>query len=152
MKYVLIEIFLFFMMCFFINVNLLEENTQSVFFESNDNLFYQYVFIETPGLTTRNFQKYFEDTNLVVAIYPKVNLLYKDRLGNIKFVCNKKCKLEEFENSYQETLSKYNYITDSVNIEYYGVPIDKLLIYVNSQQLNDILQICSFCKTKIENP
>ena len=47
------------------------------------------VLLIIPGLTTNNFTNYFDDNIEVIGIYPKVNALYKDRIGNMYYQFNK---------------------------------------------------------------
>ena len=80
-----------------------------------------------------------------MVIYPKINILYKDKLKNIKFNCNKNCSIDDLLKYYKDILRKNNFIQDSINIDYYGLYIEKFLVYVNDRELNNILKKCNIC-------
>ena len=47
------------------------------------------ILINIPGLTTSNFSNYFDDNIEIIGIYPKVNMLYKEKIGNMYYQFNK---------------------------------------------------------------
>lgn len=147
MKFVWLEIFLFFIVYFLMTDGFIEE-TQHVFLEPQESSAFEFVFIDTTGLTTENFFKYFDDTSFIVMIYPEINPLYKEKLGTIKYSCERNCNIGEFKEYYQSILEEHHFVSDSINVDYYGVSIDKVLVYVNSQHLHNLLHNCSICSSK----
>ena len=146
MKYVSTLIFLFFIFMFFFLDSFALEKTKNVFKEQEE-FNYQFVSIDTKGLTTKNFFRYFEDTSWIVNIFPVVNPIYKNRLEDISFLCQRKCSIHSFEKYYKNLLEKNNFKDDSILIDYYGVSIEKIVVYVNQSELGKILKKCSVCKT-----
>ena len=47
------------------------------------------VLITIPSLNTNNFANYFDGSIEIIGIYPKVNMLYKERIGNMYYQFNK---------------------------------------------------------------
>lgn len=141
MKYVLnIIIFLIFIISlFFIN------NDPTISVASLDDDYYQMYDIYADNLTTKNFTKYFSDTSNFIAVYPDINLIYKEKLGNIYFECKNKFNLDAFISYYKKVLEKNNYKNDLVNIDYYGVSIEKIRVYANKEELAQILNNCTIC-------
>ena len=144
MKYVLFVLFLFIILYLCISGNE-QYNIKTTFNNLDNNYEYKFITINTPNLNTKNFDKYFDNTNNIMVIYPKINMLYKDKLGTVKFNCNKNCSIDDLLNYYKDILRKNNFIQDSINIDYYGLYIEKFLVYVNDRELNNILKKCNIC-------
>ena len=142
MKYVLSILLILFLLYLFIPSK--EDNIEFVFNEEKD-FSYDFITVNTPGLTTKNFYKYFDNTNNMMAIIPKINPLYKDKLKLIRYNCNKNCSIEKLLIYYKYVLKNNNYIKDSINIDYYGMSIEKIVFYINDEELNNILKKCNIC-------
>lgn len=147
MKYVWFGICLFFILgLFFFD----SENNKAyipVFIEEIDETEIRYISVKTEGLTTKNFAN-FLDLDLVTAIYPKINPLYSNKLKISPFVCNQNCNINDMETYYKKILESNNFKYDSVLIDYQGVIIDRVILYVNSKQLGTILKKCPICTVK----
>ena len=122
------------------------EKSVLVISEEESNSEQEVFTIYTDNLTTKNFDKYFLSTDNFLAIYPKVNPLYKDRLGNIYFSCKSNCNLDDFTQYYKKILEKNNFKNDLINIDYYGVEIEKIKIYSNKEKIGEILKKCTVCR------
>ncbi len=142
MKYVLNIIILF--ICVFLLL-IVDNDYISAPVVSLDSDYYQMYDIYADNLTTKNFTKYFSDTSNFIAVYPDINLIYKEKLGNIYFECKNKFNLEDFISYYKKVLEKNNYKNDLVNIDYYGVSIKKIRVYANKEELAQILNNCTIC-------
>lgn len=114
---------------------------------SLDEEIYEVHNIYAENLTTKNFNKYFSDTSKFIAVYPKVNQIYKDKLKNIYYKCHKEFNIVNFTNFYKNILEKNNYKSDLERIDYYGINIEKIKIYSTKTQLNEILEKCLICTT-----
>ncbi len=144
MKYALNIFFLF--ICLILIIKLDNSSNDGIpVMSSNDDNEYKIFDIYTNNLTTKNFDKYFSNTDNIVAVYPKVNALYKDKLGNIFFNCEKGFNIQDFISYYKKVLDKNNYKTDMISIDYYGLAIEKIKIYSNQEELLEILNNCSIC-------
>lgn len=144
MKYVFLEIILCAFVIFCCSVGPENEEIQSVFNEADDSNSYEFVTIHTSGLSTKNFYQYFENTNFIKIIYPKVNPLYQNKVGNVSYSCEQ-CNISEVDRFYKDYLYNQGYKKDSIIIDYYGVEIEKIAFYINRENLNNILENCSLC-------
>lgn len=124
-----------------------EESISTMLQEDNYNE-YQVFTVYTDNLTTKNFNKYFSSSSQFLTIYPKINPLYQDKLGNIYFSCSNNCNLNEFINYYKKVLETNNLKNDLTNIDYYGVSISKVKIYSTKIELEKILRNCHICALK----
>lgn len=142
-KYIAIFIMIF---LFFIVNNSKEKTAVSVFSYNEAEMLLINVVI--PNLNTNNFNDYFDDSTIIIGIYPKINMLYKDKIGNMFYSFNKnniKNNLNSFIKYYKSVLKKNNFVNDLVLSDYSGINIWKVKVYVNSYELNDLLNKCSGC-------
>ena len=144
MKYVLYILLFFIVLYLCIPENNLD-NIKTTFNDLENDYEYKFITINTPNLNTKNFYKYFDNTNNIMVIYPKINMLYKEKLGTIKFKCDRNCHIERLLNYYKDVLKNNNFMQDSINVDYYGVYIDKIVFYINNEELNNILKKCNIC-------
>lgn len=147
MKYVWFEICLFFILGIFFFYNENNKDYVPVFIEETEETEPRYISVTTKGLTTKNFTD-FLDLELVTAIYPKINLLYSEKLKIKPFICNQNCNIDDIEIYYKKILENNNFKYDSVLINYQGVIIDRVILYVNTKQLQTILKKCTICTVK----
>lgn len=140
--------FLSLFLLFFLFGNYPEKTNLVMSIDDTDNSEYQVFTIYTDNLTTKNFSKYFSNTIHFLGLYPKINPIYKDRLGKVSFSCNSSCNLEKFVSYYKQILEKNHFRSDLTNISYYGVPIEKIKIYASKEELAKILENCSICTIK----
>lgn len=143
MKYVLNIIILFIFVVIITNITNNQDNAISVL--SLDDNFYQIYDIYTNNLSTKHIDKYFSNTTNFMAVYPKVNVLYKDRVGDISYKCQNNFDINDFVIYYKSILEKNNFYQDLINIDYYGVNIEKIKVYASKEELDKILQKCTIC-------
>lgn len=139
MKYVLNIIILFLLL---LTIN---SNKKSVPAVSLNDDSYKIYSVYTSNLTTKNINKYFIDTSDFIIVYPKVNLIYKDKIGNIYYKCEGNFDINDFTKYYKKVLEKNNYKLDLINIDYYGINIEKIILYTSEEKINNILKKCDIC-------
>lgn len=147
MKYVWVGICLFFIFeLFFLNKKDSEVYIPT-FMEETEGIEASYISITAKGLTTKNLTS-FLDLRLVVALYPKINPLYREKIKITPFICNQNCNILDMEPYYKKILESNNFKYDSVLIDYQGVVIDRVILYANKEQLETILKKCTICSVK----
>lgn len=102
-----------------------------------------------PNLTTKNFFNYFNDESDIIGIYPYVNPLYKSKIGNMFFGFDNKSlnsNINKFVKHYKNTLKNNNFNNDLVMVDYNGVNIWKVKLYIEANELKELLKTCSGCK------
>ena len=145
MKYVFFEMIFCLLVISLILVTDEKQSAESVFNEIDETNSYEFVTIDTPGLTTKNFYKYFKDTKFVRIIYPKINNIYKNKIEEITYSCDN-CDINDLKHFYKNYLYNKGYKNDSFLIDYYGVEIDKIGLYINQEKLKQILKKCLLCR------
>lgn len=107
------------------------------------------VLLSVPGLNTNNFVNYFSEDIKIIGIYPYVNVLYKNKIGNMYYEFNNesvKENINRFSKYYKNKLKKNNFNNDLNLINYTGINIDKVKVYVNGDILKKFIHSCSKCK------
>ena len=107
------------------------------------------VLLTVPGLNTNNFNNYFDGSIEIIGIYPKVNMLYKDRVGNMYYPFNKnniKQDIINFTKHYNSVLEKNKFNNDLILINYNGISIEKVSVYISSDNLESFMSNCNGCK------
>lgn len=120
--------------------------TVSVFDYNEEEVLTATIFI--PGLNTNNFKKYFNENIKIIGIYPKVNVLYKNKLGNLYYSFSKNTideNIKGFKKYYKNILEKNNFKNDLILYEYNGISIEKVKIFLSYEELNSILKNCYKC-------
>lgn len=119
-------------------INLLDNNSSSVYI----------VYLTIPGLTTKNFSNYFNDTSDIIGLYPYVNPLYRAKLGNLFYrfkIGSLESNINNFTKYYKQKLVDHNFNNDLIKIEYTGINIDKVKIYLTSDEVKKIFKNCPNC-------
>ena len=122
------------------------EQTQMVFDYNEEEMLTANILI--PGLNTKNFEDYFDDYVEIIGIYPKTNLVYKNKIGNIFYTFNQnnmKDDLLSFTKYYKNILRKNNFMSDLVLSVYNGINIEKVRVFLTYQKLKEILRECNDC-------
>ena len=122
------------------------EQTQMVFDYNGEGMLTANILI--PGLNTKNFEDYFDDYVEIIGIYPKTNLVYKNKIGNIFYTFNQnnmKDDLLSFTKYYKNILRKNNFMSDLVLSVYNGINIEKVRVFLTYQKLKEILRECNDC-------
>lgn len=107
------------------------------------------VLINIPGLTTNNFTNYFDGSIEIIGIYPKVNMLYKEKIGNMYYQFNKnniKQDITNFSKYYKGVLEKNKFNNDLILINYNGINIEKVSVYISGDNLEKFMRKCNGCK------
>lgn len=101
-----------------------------------------------PNLNTENFDSYFDDYVEVIGVYPKINLIYKNKVGNIFYTFNQnniKSDLLSFTKYYKNILKKNNFSNDLILSDYNGIGIEKVRVFLTYEKLDEILKKCNGC-------
>lgn len=128
-----------------INNNKIEQ-TQMVFDYNEEDMITVNILI--PNLNTKNFSSYFDDHIEIVGVYPKINMIYKNKVGNIFYSFNKssiKENINSFTKYYKNILKKNNFVSDLVLSDYNGIDIEKVRAYISYESLKKILSGCDNC-------
>lgn len=107
------------------------------------------VLLTIPGLNTNNFTNYFDNSIEIIGIYPKINLIYQKKIGNMFYTFDKvniKQNINSFSKYFKNVLEKYNFNNDLILINYNGINIDKVKLYISSDDLNKFMKNCNNCK------
>lgn len=129
--------------CFFINN---KEEIKPVFDYNEEDI--TIVNIIIPNLNTNNFSDYFNEQLEIIGLYPKVNILYKDKIGNMFYSFSKdgiKANITSFIKYYKSVLRKNNFTNDLILTEYSGINIEKVKVYLSYEELNYFLRNCFNC-------
>lgn len=113
----------------------------------NDEMITVLVYI--PGLTTNNFNNYFDDTVEIIGIYPKVNVLYKEKIGDMFYqfnMSNVKKDINNFTKKYKKVLQTNNFTNDLILINYNGIGIEKVKVYISNKNLKLFMINCNNCE------
>ncbi len=139
--FVLIVILVLLVMC---NNN--SEQIQMVFDYNEKDMVTANILI--PNLNTENFDSYFDDYVEVIGVYPKINLIYKNKVGNIFYTFNQnniKSDLLSFTKYYKNILKKNNFSNDLILSDYNGISIEKVRVFLTYEKLDEILKKCNGC-------
>ena len=107
------------------------------------------ILLIVPGLNTNNFTDYFDDSIEIIGIYPKVNMLYKEKIGNMYYQFNKnniKQDITNFTKYYKSVLEKNKFNNDLILINYNGINIESVKVYISGDNLENFMSECSGCK------
>ena len=92
------------------------------------------------NLNTKNILKYFSNIN-IIRIYPRVNSIYKERIGNISYEINSDnlhYEIDLFKEKYLSLIKKNSYL--DYNYLYMNcIPIDRLDVYISGSDLNNLI-------------
>ena len=122
------------------------EETQMVFDYNVEDMLIANILI--PGLNTKNFDNYFDEYVQIIGVYPKINMIYKNKIGNVFYSFNKNRKkdnLLSFEKYYKNILQKNNFSSDLILSSYNGINIEKVRVYLTYEKLKEILKQCNGC-------
>ena len=123
-----------------------QESLESVFdYNEEDNLVLN---IYIPNLDTNNFKNYFDNEIEIIGIYPKINMIYKNKLGNLFYLFtgnNLEENINNFTKYYKGVLKKNNFSNDLILSDYNGIKIEKVKVITTSFILNKMLERCNNC-------
>lgn len=130
------KIFLVIIIIFLISIT----NVKSNFYDyliSDDSYGLYSLYVE--GLNTNNFLSYFSDIN-VIRIYPYINPIYRDRIGEVSYEFdsfNISYEIEIFKNKYLSLIKKNSYL--DYNYLYLNINIDRVDVYMSGSDLYNFL-------------
>ena len=145
---------IFFLFIIIIILIVISNNNEEVVVVNNimDNDVMVEAIIVIPSLSTKNFMDYFNDDIEIIGIYPKINLLYKNKLGKQFYQFSKtsvQANINSFTRYYKSVLKKNNFTTDLVITNYSGIYIDKVKAYVDYNYIKNLMKKCSSCSYEI---
>lgn len=112
---------------------------------SNDSYYirddsYNIYSISINNLNTKNFFSYF-DGICVIRIFPKINPIYKNVLGNLSYKFSSTDINSEISlfNKYYLSIIKKNSYSDYNYLYINGIDIDKVFIYISEKDLYNFL-------------
>lgn len=134
MKKILLLIFLCFLLC----VVSVSSGDKYSYLLSDDS--YNLYIVSIDNLNTKNFSSYFDGIN-VLRLYPKINPIYKNMIGNVsyKFSSNNISNEINLFNNYYLSMIKKNSYSDYNYLYINGISIDKVLIYISGTDLYNFL-------------
>lgn len=126
--------------CFVIFINDSEETMLVNQEDNNDS--YQLYYLSFEHLTTKNFNKYFDDNFKIIGIYPYINPIYinkiNDHLKYYPFKSNSNSKnLTDFTNNYLEHINFYN---EKEKYLINGIPIKVVKVYASTINVYKLLK------------
>lgn len=111
----------------------------------------QIIYLSIPNLNTRNINNYFNEDNNIIGIYPYVNPIYKNKMGNMFYNFKKKSltdNINAFTKYYKEILSRNNFNNDLIMIDYKGINIEKIKLYMRREEIETFMNKCQKCTYK----
>ncbi len=127
-------------------VNYKEEYIYPVFDYNEEEMLTVNIFI--PNLNTNNFYDYFDEHIDIIGIYPKVNILYKNKIGAMFYSFSQnslKTNITSFVKYYKKTLKKNNFTNDLVLCDYNGINIEKVKVHISYEELKYFIGNCYNC-------
>lgn len=109
----------------------------------------QIIYLIIPNLNTKNINKYFSDDNNIIGIFPYVNPIYRSKLGDMFYNFKKKSlsdNIKDFTKYYKEILGKNNFNNDLIMIDYKGINIEKIKLYMSGEELELFVKKCNKCR------
>lgn len=123
------------------NRNSISDNAiPTMYVSSNDNEYKIYI-IELEDINTNNFEKIFDGLN-ILALYPEINPIYKDRLITSYMYRD----IYTFKENYLEELKSKGCYTD-IN-KYITKPIDIEKVLINTSKNELISKLTNFSISK----
>jgi len=131
------KIFLVIIIIFLISVTNVRSNSYDYLISDDSYGLYS---LHVDGLNTNNFFSFFSDIN-VIRIYPYINPIYRDRIGNVSYKIdsfNLYYEINTFKNKYLSLIKKNSY-SDYNYLYLNGISIDRVDVYMSGTDLYDFL-------------
>lgn len=136
----------FTLMILVLALNSTKDKTELVYNEidtNNEGYKQIYILFENNILTTKNFEDYFRNFQ-VLEIYPYVNPIYANKIRpNYKYVFNHKSHaydLSEFQQGYIKTIRNLGLISEANGYQLNGIIIQKVLIHTTVENMTLMLK------------
>ena len=113
-------------------------DTKSSYSVSDDS--YNLHTLGIDNLSTNNFLNYFKDIN-VIRIYPYINPIYKDNLGDVSYRTNGvnlAYDIDNFRDEYLSLIKKNSYL-DYNYLFVNGININRVDVYLSDRQLLNLI-------------
>lgn len=108
-------------------------------YDLNDDSYNLYV-LYTDNLSTKNIVNYFSDID-VIRIYPRVNPIYKNNIGNVSYKINSSdlfYEINMFKEEYLSLIKKNSYL-DYNYLYLNGIDIERIDVYISNNDLYKLL-------------
>lgn len=115
---------------FLINEISLKDKTVMVMNDFDNIDQYKNYLIELDNINTNNFNDFFTDLN-ILAIYPKINPIYKDRLPKAYVYKD----IDTFKENYLDELKASGCYVDVMNYITRPIDIEKILVYTSKNEI-----------------
>lgn len=96
--------------------------------------------LQINNLSTKNIINYIDKLD-IVSIYPSVNPIYREQIGDIVYQVKSddiKTEVDNFKNNYLKIIKKNNY-SDYNYLYVNGINIKAIDVYMNSHEMYDFL-------------
>jgi len=125
--------------CFVFSVNIKSKSNYK-YLENDDS--YNIYSVSIENLNTKNFHTFFSGVD-VVRIYPSVNPIYKNKIGEVSYrfrSSNIDKEINVFRQNYLEFIKKNSY-KDYNYLYVNGIDISKVDIYISGSKLYKLLTL-----------
>lgn len=125
--------------CFVFSVNIKSKSNYK-YLENDDS--YNIYSVSIENLNTKNFHTFFSGVD-VVRIYPSVNPIYKNKIGEVSYrfrSSNVDKEINVFRQNYLEFIKKNSY-KDYNYLYVNGIDISKVDIYISGSKLYKLLTL-----------
>ncbi len=130
----------------------MEEETQPVMKVETEENYYE-VDVNELGLTTMNLTERFPMMRFI-RIYPKLSQVYRDRVDQKYYVVDQNKSIKEncslMQERYLFLLNYYGFVHDKREYEIYGVPISKIIVSAQKEEIEKNLKHYSVKKTVLK--
>ena len=119
----------------FLSITTVYSNDFYSYLKSDDS--YRVYTITIEGLNTKNIYNYLNDVK-ILRIYPRINPIYKDKIGNVFYQFRGVDDIEIFTKEFLKLIKKNSF--DDYNYSYIcGVDIEKLDVIIKGSELYDLI-------------
>ena len=119
----------------FLSITTVYSNDFYSYLKSDDS--YRVYTITIEGLNTKNIYNYLNEVK-ILRIYPRINPIYKDKIGNVFYQFRGVDDIEIFTKEFLKLIKKNSF--DDYNYSYIcGVDIEKLDVIIKGSELYDLI-------------
>ena len=133
---------LFLSFCFFLFL-LTPESTQTVFADQSseiEEVLYE-IDLQDDGVNTNNLHERFPNI-VILRAYPMFSSIYEERINQKYYNFDTTLPITEncaeMQNRYLFLLNHYGFIHDKQEYEIHGLPLSKILVWLDKNQINDL--------------
>ena len=119
----------------FLSITTVYSNDFYSYLKSDDS--YRVYTITIEGLNTKNIYNYLNEVK-ILRIYPRINPIYKDKIGNVFYQFRGVDDIEIFTKEFLKLIKKNSF--DDYNYSYIcGDDIEKLDVIIKGSELYDLI-------------